>query len=385
MKDRTMTLYKFSGAGNDFVIIDGRHADVSPYRAAERISALCAEHGTDGLMILGEAAGQDFEMEFYNPDGSGGMMCGNGGRCIVAFADLLGIRPAGDRFHFLAPDGPHTAQILSHRSDSEWTVRLRMKDVQRIDELLGGCFLDTGTRHFVKFVDDVEAVDVATEGKALRWREEFAPIGTNVNFVSADVLSALRVRTFEKGVEGETLACGTGLTASAIAAWHKGLPPTSVQEETPAGPSGQASARDGGTVISGRVAGVRLSYRLKARRDCLNVDFIPTIPMTAVSRGELTPTANLDIDFIPTPPMTAGAAAVVPAELLPMMRATSPVTKGAGAAAPSGIDGRSIPTAPTPQGAGIASPQDSGGRPTPPLCTDIHLTGPATLIWRKDL
>ena len=210
------TIYHFSGAGNDFVVIDGREGDVSAFREVATIEALCKEYKTDGLMILGSGSAEvDFTMEFYNPDGSGGMMCGNGGRCIVAFADHLGIRPAsGDVFLFRAPDGLHTGEILARPEAGHWTVRIKMIDVQGITAMLDGFFLNTGTRHFVKFVDDVEQVDIDTEGKALRWDPVFAPIGTNVNFVHI-APDGLHVRTFEKGVEGETLACGTGLTASA--------------------------------------------------------------------------------------------------------------------------------------------------------------------------
>jgi len=258
-------LYKFSGAGNDFVVIDGREGDVSSFREVARIEALCKEFKTDGLMILGqEMPGQaghdvmadpdrpsvDFTMEFYNPDGSGGMMCGNGGRCIVAFADYLGIRPAsGGVFLFRAPDGLHTGEILERPEDGLWEVRIKMIDVQGITPMLGGLFLNTGTRHFVKFVDDVEQVDIDTEGKALRWDPAFAPIGTNVNFVHV-APDGLHVRTFEKGVEGETLACGTGLTASAIAAYHAGIPSVIPSE-------------------------AKESYRLRARQDWLSVNFTP--------------------------------------------------------------------------------------------------------------
>ena len=212
-------LYKFSGAGNDFVVIDGREGDVSSFREVARIEALCKEFKTDGLMILGSGDAEvDFTMEFYNPDGSGGMMCGNGGRCIVAFADYLGIRPAsGDVFLFRAPDGLHTGEILERPEDDLWEVRIKMIDVHGITPMQGGLFLNTGTRHFVKFVDDVEQVDIDTEGRALRWNEAFAPVGTNVNFVHV-APDGLHVRTFEKGVEGETLACGTGLTACALVA-----------------------------------------------------------------------------------------------------------------------------------------------------------------------
>ena len=256
------TIYHFSGAGNDFVVIDGREGDVSAFREVPRIEALCKQYKTDGLMILGPALRQaqgpvgelvepqgpavDFTMEFYNPDGSGGMMCGNGGRCIVAFADYLGIKPtSGGVFLFMAPDGLHTGEILERPEDGLWTVRIKMIDVQGIAPMLGGYFLNTGTRHFVKFVEDVEQVDVDAEGKALRWNEAFAPIGTNVNFVHV-APDGLHVRTFEKGVEGETLACGTGLTACALVAHHAGVP----------------------TATPG-------AYFLRARQDWLSVNFTP--------------------------------------------------------------------------------------------------------------
>ena len=228
-------IYKMSGAGNDFVVLDGRGVDMSEFRRVERIRELCAEFRTDGLMILDDAgaaegpAGRvpDFRMEFYNPDGSGGMMCGNGGRCIVAFADWLGVKAsAPDHYVFLAPDGLHSATIVARPTNGrmgpaesdQWTVRLGMIDVDGVREMLGGYFLNTGTRHFVKFVEDVDAVDIEKEGKELRWNEAFAPEGANVNFVQR-CDAYLKIRTFEKGVEGETLACGTGITASAIVAY----------------------------------------------------------------------------------------------------------------------------------------------------------------------
>lgn len=250
------TLYKFSGAGNDFVVLDGRGVDASPFRDAASIRGLCREFSTDGLMILGEGnGGYDFSMEFFNPDGTGGMMCGNGGRCIVAFADYLGIRPAAEDgiYRFMAPDGPHTGEILSKgnapsgafartgsRSDaeegtfpSEWTVKIRMKDVDGISPVavqaaflhhpahagIEGLFLNTGTRHFVIFVEDVDSINIEEVAPPVRYAKEFAPEGTNVNFVEKSEDGLLKVRTFEKGVEGETLACGTGITASAIATY----------------------------------------------------------------------------------------------------------------------------------------------------------------------
>ena len=221
-----MTLYKFSGAGNDFVVLDGRGGGVERYREVPVIQELCGKYGTDGLMILDKGGSYDFSMEFFNPDGSGGMMCGNGGRCIVAFADSLGIRPSeGPVYRFLAPDGMHTGEILSRNGDREWTVKLGMIDVDGFREYPEGLFLNTGTRHLVVFSDDVDKVDVEACGPVLRHDARFAPEGTNVNFVSVHP-DGLHVRTFEKGVEGETLACGTGITASAIAAYICGVEPS---------------------------------------------------------------------------------------------------------------------------------------------------------------
>ncbi|MBR4740022.1 MAG: diaminopimelate epimerase [Bacteroidales bacterium] len=233
-----MTLYKFSGAGNHFVVLDGRQGGVDDFRRTETITALCKEYRTDGLMILGpaptvisseaEKSPYDFSMEFFNPDGSGGMMCGNGGRCITAFADMLGLKPASPDgvWHFLAPDGPHVAQIIAspeNPAHPKWIVKLKMIDVEGVKPMMGGYFLNTGTRHFVKFVRDVQGIDMEKDGPELRWDDAFQPEGTNANFVQvAD--DGLHVRTFEKGVEAETLACGTGITASAIAACYAGIP-----------------------------------------------------------------------------------------------------------------------------------------------------------------
>lgn len=225
-----MTFYKYHGAGNDFLVADGRSSRIDLTSAG--IAALCDRHtgfGADGVMILSESEGHDFRMDYYNSDGSGGMMCGNGGRCIVAFAADLGFRS----FDFEAPDGPHSAELLSGEarpfSHEARIVRLKMKDVssaaayENRPDREPDLFLDTGTRHAVRFVDNVNDIDVVGEGRVLRYSPDFAPVGANVNFVQVNADGSITVRTYEKGVEDETLACGTGIVASAMATWfaHK--------------------------------------------------------------------------------------------------------------------------------------------------------------------
>ncbi len=227
-----MKLYKYQGAGNDFLIADNRDGsiDLDP----KQIADICDRRygvGADGLMLLENSPEYDFRMVYYNSDGSGGMMCGNGGRCIVAFAADMGI----ENFDFEAADGFHTAQIIA-RSGKEKTVRLKMKDVEVISRhsvLEGvqiqadGYFLDTGTRHYVRFVEGLEHYDIVSEGRTIRYgATEFLPIGVNVNFVEQSE-NGVRVRTYEKGVEDETYACGTGIVASCIAAYEHGLKPSS--------------------------------------------------------------------------------------------------------------------------------------------------------------
>lgn len=257
-------LYKYSGAGNDFVMADGRNGKADGCFSTERIVALCDRSsgfraadgriGSDGLIVLHESEKADFRMEFFNPDGSGGMMCGNGGRCIVAFASFLGITPGeGGVYRFEAADGMHTGEIVRCGGD-ELVVRLGMSDASGFREVLGGYFLNTGTRHFVLFREDAGAVDVSAEGPIYRHDPEFAPIGANVNFVSVLDDGSLKVRTFEKGVEAETLACGTGIVASAIAA--------------------NAAGKSAGTAMDGQ----RVRYSIHARIADLSVDFIPESP-----------------------------------------------------------------------------------------------------------
>ena len=266
-----MKLYKYQGAGNDFLIADNRNgaireADgvlyittVDGSELTYRIENLCDRRygiGADGLMLLDRAPeGYDFKMTYFNSDGSGGMMCGNGGRCIVAFAADCGIT----NFEFIAADGPHSAQILASDAKSK-VVRLKMKDVAEYagyDVLTGpsspskGIFLDTGTRHYVRFVDNLHDYNIVGEGSDIRWNaEELKPIGANVNFVEP-LNGVVNVRTYEKGVEDETYACGTGIVASCMASYITGVKPSAIEE-------------DG-----------RVRYDVMAKRDPLAVDFIP--------------------------------------------------------------------------------------------------------------
>ena len=209
-----MVLFKYQGAGNDFLMADNRDGKLR--LDAEAVQSLCDRHygiGADGIILIGNVPGYDFSMEFFNPDGSTGMMCGNGGRCAVAFAADLGISGSG----FIAPDGPHRGEILSC-DGKEKTVRLGMKDVDGYEFLGDKVFLDTGTRHLVVPVQGIGEFDVYNEGRKLRYDSRFAPIGTNVDFIEWKE-GILYVRTYEKGVEGETLACGTGIVASALGAF----------------------------------------------------------------------------------------------------------------------------------------------------------------------
>ncbi|HQU58134.1 MAG TPA: diaminopimelate epimerase [Saprospiraceae bacterium] len=204
--------HKYQGAGNDFILIDQRSRPYLSRKDSTQIERLCDRHfgiGADGLILLQEKAGYDFEMVYFNADGGEGSMCGNGGRCIVAFAHHLGL--ITDSCRFQAVDGPHEAR----RRANGW-IELRLGDVASVEQGQGYYFLNTGSPHYVTFVDDLQAVNVYQQGRAIRYSERFRAEGANVNFVQVQG-NGIAVATYERGVEDETLACGTGVTASAIA------------------------------------------------------------------------------------------------------------------------------------------------------------------------
>jgi diaminopimelate epimerase len=201
---------KYQGTGNDFIIIDNRDGSVNP-ADTPLINKLCDRRfgiGADGLILISLHKIFDFEMKYFNSDGREGSMCGNGGRCTAAFA--LKHKIAGNKQKFYAFDGPHEAEI------NNGIVRLQMSDVKNFTKVKGNYFINTGSPHYVTFVKNVRELDVFNEGKKLRNSDDFKPGGTNVNFVELSE-NGIFVRTFERGVEDETLSCGTGVTASAIA------------------------------------------------------------------------------------------------------------------------------------------------------------------------
>lgn len=207
-----LQFYKYQGAGNDFILIDNRHHLVKN-ETPELISGLCNRRfgiGGDGMMFLQNKAGYDFEMVYYNADGQPGSMCGNGGRCIIAFAKFLGI--IENETKFLAVDGPHYAKI----SDSGDWVSLQMIDVDKINRDGEAYVLNTGSPHYVKLTEGLEEKNVYRDGYAIRNNETYKTAGINVNFAEP-LNDGYFVRTFERGVEDETFACGTGVTAVALA------------------------------------------------------------------------------------------------------------------------------------------------------------------------
>jgi diaminopimelate epimerase len=207
--------YKFQGTGNDFILLDG--FTTMPVLIPSKIRDACNRNfgiGADGLILVSPSDIFDFEMIFFNPDGTKAPMCGNGARCAVAFAKMLGI--ASENITFIAGDGVHQATVIKS-NEAEWYVEVSIPDVSFPVKYEDGYYINTGTHHFVRIVDSTLKVDVHTEGPKYRNDQRFKPEGVNVNWVSIKP-GLMVVRTFEKGVENETLSCGTGVTASALVA-----------------------------------------------------------------------------------------------------------------------------------------------------------------------
>lgn len=204
--------YKYQGTGNDFVMIDNR-SETFPV-SQKYIEHLCHRRfgiGADGLILLQNDPNYDFRMVYFNSDGREGSMCGNGGRCTVRFAEDLGIFK--NETKFIAVDGEHTAQANTE------VISLKMGEVHSLEHHDEYDFMNTGSPHYVAYVTDIESFDVYTEGKKIRYSEEWVKRGgTNVNFVKAIDEETIYVRTYERGVEDETYSCGTGVTASALSA-----------------------------------------------------------------------------------------------------------------------------------------------------------------------
>lgn len=203
-----VSFYKYQGTGNDFIMVDDRQSVFQPNNPT--IERLCNRKfgiGADGLILIKSKAAYDFEMVYYNADGTQSM-CGNGARCAVAFSNFLGI--VKDACSFWAIDGPHEARFLGGQ------VELGMSSVQQISKVGEDYFVNTGSPHHVQFVEDVKNFPVVERGAPIRYGEEYQPEGTNVNFVSLLSDHEIFVRTYERGVENETLSCGTGVTACAL-------------------------------------------------------------------------------------------------------------------------------------------------------------------------
>lgn len=208
--------HKYQATGNDFVMVDNR--DMKMTFSAEIIQKICDRKfgvGADGLILIQPNKESDFTMVYYNPDGSQSL-CGNGCRSAVQFASFLGILTGSANFE--AYDGSHSAEILPNGN-----IKLQMNAVKGVKEIGEDLFINTGSPHYIQFVEDLKNFPVYEEGKKIRYSKSFEPAGTNVNFAEILPDNTVFVRTYERGVENETLSCGTGVTAVALAASTKGL------------------------------------------------------------------------------------------------------------------------------------------------------------------
>jgi len=230
---------KMSGSGNDFILVDHRDPFLKEDRLKEFIRKACRRRisvGADGLILIERSQQADFKWRYFNADGGEAEMCGNGGRCAARFAYLKGIAGPSLKFETLA--GIISAQVDGKRVKLEMTKPFGLK----LDEtlLIDGkkqifSSINTGVPHAVLFVEDVEGLDIVQIGRALRYHSHFSPSGTNANFIRLEKGSQLSIRTYERGVEDETLACGTGAVAAALVAAFKGLVKSPVSIKTRGG------------------------------------------------------------------------------------------------------------------------------------------------------
>ncbi|MBA3673976.1 MAG: diaminopimelate epimerase [Chitinophagaceae bacterium] len=222
--------HKYQGTGNDFIILDNRK-NLYDEITEKQVAFICNRHfgvGADGLMLLNLTEGYDFEMKYFNANGAEGSMCGNGARCMVKFAEHKGIRK--HNYHFKAVDGAHKAEF-----DMNGIIKLKMNDVNKVETYMNHFVLDTGSPHYVKPGGNVLQLDVKNAGKSIRYSKEFEQDGINVNFVETLDNDTIYVRTYERGVEDETLSCGTGVTASALVSAHNDNGFNHVDIKTPGG------------------------------------------------------------------------------------------------------------------------------------------------------
>lgn len=206
--------YKYQATGNDFVVIDNREGKIA--LSVDQVKSICDRRfgvGADGLMLVEKDPRLNFNLIYYNSDGTQSL-CGNGSRAAVSFASRLGM--INGKATFNAYDGGHVAELLPGG------VKFKLNDVASVKQLGDDIFINTGSPHYIRFVSDVVHYPVVEEGRKIRYSEPFKPGGANVNFVSLESDNTIFVRTYERGVEDETLSCGTGVTAAALAASLKG-------------------------------------------------------------------------------------------------------------------------------------------------------------------
>lgn len=226
----TMTFYKYQGTGNDFIIVDNRLQEIDK-NDTKRIAELCDRRfgiGADGFILLENDQNVDFKMVYYNADGNESSMCGNGGRCITAFAKFIGV--IENTAEFMAIDGIHKAKI------EDDIVHLQMQDVSNVETYEDHLFLDTGSPHHIEMISGLKDFEVKANGAKIRYGQPYNEAGSNINFVEQISEDSFAVRTYERGVEDETLSCGTGVTAVALAMHNSGKTESNeVRLKTPGG------------------------------------------------------------------------------------------------------------------------------------------------------